>query len=134
MLFSKQFEEMQKFIEQLQDEICTELEYHDNAKFTEDIWKRNEGGGGKTRVIEGKLFEKGGVNISGITGMLPAQIAEQFNVEPQEFAACGLSLVIHPYSPKIPTVHMNIRYFEMQNGKSFPVSRTYAKLIRKKVV
>lgn len=119
MKFTSRFEEMENYIIQLQEVICTEIEYRDEKRFKEDNWERHEGGGGKTKIIEGKTFEKGGVNISKIFGKLPEQIAQQFKIEPQEFAACGLSLVLHPYSPKIPTTHMNIRYFETESGKSW---------------
>ena len=92
-----------------------------NTNFTSDKWKYKDGGGGLTRVLQnGVLFEKGGVNISSIHGKLPKRIAESFNKPyPTPFAACGLSVVIHPYSPKIPTVHMNIRYFETKDQDSW---------------
>jgi coproporphyrinogen III oxidase len=84
------------------------------AKFREDIWERPEGGGGRTRVIEnGNVFEKGGVNISAVHGKLPDSMQKLFNVGEADFFACGLSLVIHPKSPMVPTVHANWRYFEM---------------------
>ena len=76
------------------------------------------GGGGKTRVIaNGKVFEKGGVNTSIVHGELPDTFKEKFGVDEANFYACGLSLVIHPKSPKVPTVHANWRYFEMYDGK-----------------
>ena len=109
---------METFITVLHDKICQGLEANDEAEFIEDDWIREEGGGGKTRVIQnGKVFDKGGVNISSVSGVLPEDIAAKFNVRKSEFSACGISLVIHPYSPKIPTIHMNLRYFEMENGK-----------------
>lgn len=120
MKFSNQFKLMEEFISNLQKEICSALELQDVVKFSEDIWKRNEGGGGKTKVIQnGKIFEKGGVNISSVYGELPEILTKQFSVEKSNFAACGISLVIHPFTPKIPTIHMNVRYFEMENGKSW---------------
>ena len=86
------------------------------AKFKEDVWERPEGGGGKTRVIEnGNVFEKGGVNISAVYGKLPKSMQSYFNVGDVDFYACGLSLVIHPKNPMVPTVHANWRYFEMYN-------------------
>lgn len=104
-----------KYIHQLQDTITSKLEAIDGkAKFQEDIWKRPEGGGGRTRVIEnGNVFEKGGVNISGVHGKLPDSMQEYFGVEDADFFACGLSLVLHPKNPMVPTVHANWRYFEM---------------------
>jgi coproporphyrinogen III oxidase len=103
------------YIEQLQDSITSKLEEVDGiATFKEDIWERPEGGGGRTRVIEnGAVFEKGGVNISGVHGELPDSMKAYFGVEDANFFACGLSLVLHPKSPMVPTVHANWRYFEM---------------------
>lgn len=103
------------YIENLQDEITAALEQVDaSAKFKEDIWKRPEGGGGRTRVIEnGDIIEKGGVNISGVHGALPKTMQAYFGVGEVDFFACGLSLVIHPKNPMAPTVHANWRYFEM---------------------
>ncbi|HEX6982102.1 MAG TPA: oxygen-dependent coproporphyrinogen oxidase [Balneolaceae bacterium] len=103
------------YIENLQDEICSRLEEIDGkAKFLHDDWERNGGGGGHSRVIEkGAVFEKGGVNISTVHGELPELIRERFEVEQGWFWAGGISLVIHPQSPMIPTVHANFRYFEL---------------------
>ncbi|WP_346883794.1 oxygen-dependent coproporphyrinogen oxidase [uncultured Algibacter sp.] len=104
-----------QYIQNLQDAITTKLEAIDGkAKFKEDIWKRPEGGGGRTRVIEnGNVFEKGGVNISGVNGKLPKSMQTYFKVGEVDFFACGLSLVLHPKNPMVPTVHANWRYFEM---------------------
>ncbi|APQ17478.1 oxygen-dependent coproporphyrinogen oxidase [Maribacter hydrothermalis] len=103
------------YIEQLQDTITSKLEQVDGtATFKEDIWVRPEGGGGRTRVIEnGNVFEKGGVNISGVHGELPESMKAYFGVKDANFFACGLSLVLHPKNPMVPTVHANWRYFEM---------------------
>ena len=103
------------YIQNLQDIITAKLEEVDGkAKFQEDIWKRPEGGGGRTRVIEnGGVFEKGGVNISGVHGELPKSMRTYFGVADADFFACGLSLVLHPKNPMVPTVHANWRYFEM---------------------
>jgi coproporphyrinogen III oxidase len=105
---------------ELQDKICVALENIDaKAKFVEDKWQREEGGGGKTRIIRnGNLFEKGGVNTSVVYGELPDLFKQKFKTEQANFYACGISLVIHPFSPKIPTVHANWRYFEMYNKKN----------------
>ena len=104
-----------QYIQTLQDKICKGLEDIDGAsQFREDIWERPEGGGGRTRVIEnGAVFEKGGVNISAVHGKLPDSMQKLFNVGEADFFACGLSLVIHPKNPRVPTVHANWRYFEM---------------------
>lgn len=103
------------YIQQLQDTITSQLEAIDGkAKFRQDFWKRPEGGGGRTRVIEkGHVFEKGGVNISAVYGSLPKTMQSYFNVGECDFFACGLSLVLHPKNPFVPTVHANWRYFEM---------------------
>lgn len=104
-----------QYIQQLQDTITSGLEAVDGtAKFRQDIWERTEGGGGRTRVIEnGSVFEKGGVNISAVHGPLPPAMQAYFKVGDVDFFACGLSLVIHPKNPFVPTVHANWRYFEM---------------------
>ena len=108
-----------KYLHELQDTITSKLEMIDGSSvFKEDIWKRNEGGGGRTRIIEnGAIFEKGGVNISGVHGKLPTSMESYFNVKNVDFFACGLSLVLHPKNPMAPTVHANWRYFEMYNKK-----------------
>ncbi len=107
------------YIQKLQDQICKRIEEIDEkAYFKEDLWSRPEGGGGRTRVIEnGNLFEKGGVNISAVHGKLPHSMQNLFNVGEVDFFACGLSLVIHPKNPMVPTVHANWRYFEMYDDK-----------------
>jgi coproporphyrinogen III oxidase len=111
-------EQFYKYLQSLQDTICASLETLDGeAKFVEDLWNRPEGGGGRTRVItEGEVFEKGGVNISSVHGELPLALRKQFGVETGDFYACGLSLVIHPKNPMVPTVHANWRYFEMYDA------------------
>ncbi|MEL6916541.1 MAG: oxygen-dependent coproporphyrinogen oxidase [Bacteroidota bacterium] len=108
-------EQFYSYIQQLQDVITSKLEEVDSlAKFQEDLWERPEGGGGRTRVISnGKVFEKGGVNISAVHGALPQSMQNYFDVKDVDFFACGLSLVIHPKNPMVPTVHANWRYFEM---------------------
>jgi coproporphyrinogen III oxidase len=110
-------EQFSAYIRGLQDAITSKLEDIDGlATFQEDLWKRPEGGGGRTRVIEnGAVFEKGGVNISEVHGKLPESMQQYFGVKDANFFACGLSLVLHPHSPMVPTVHANWRYFEMYN-------------------
>lgn len=107
------------FIHDLQDRICASIETLDSrAKFREDQWQRPAGGGGKTRVIaDGLVFEKGGVNTSVVHGELPELIRERFGVDQGYFMAAGLSLVIHPVNPHVPTVHANYRYFELYDGE-----------------
>lgn len=103
------------YIQVLQNTITSKLEEIDGkAKFREDVWDRTEGGGGRSRVIEnGAIFEKGGVNISAVHGELPKSMQAYFGVRDADFFACGLSLVLHPRNPMVPTVHANWRYFEM---------------------
>lgn len=114
-------DEFYNYICRLQDQVTMALEKTDGkARFKEDIWARSEGGGGRTRVIEnGAVFEKGGVNISAVHGPLPESMQTYFKVKEVNFYACGLSLVLHPQNPFVPTVHANWRYFEMydKSGK-----------------
>ncbi len=113
-------EKFYAYIQNLQDKITSRLEAVDGtAKFKQEFWDREEGGGGRTRVIEnGSVFEKGGVNISAVHGMLPEAMKTHFKVSEGHFFACGLSLVLHPQNPFVPTVHANWRYFELydENG------------------
>ncbi len=106
-----------EFIHTLQDKICEAFELEDGkAKFIEDKWERPGGGGGKTRIISnGGVIEKGGVNTSVVHGNLPEIMQKKLGVEHSRFFACGLSLVIHPINPFVPTVHANYRYFELFN-------------------
>ncbi len=110
------------YIRSLQNSITAKLEAIDGkSKFKEDIWERPEGGGGRSRILEnGDVFEKGGVNISAVHGELPAGMQDYFGVAEADFYACGLSLVLHPVNPMVPTVHANWRYFEMydKNGNT----------------
>jgi coproporphyrinogen III oxidase len=96
----------------LQERICRELAELDNkAAFREDIWQREGGGGGRSRVLaDGTLFEKAGVNFSDVRGEMPESFAGQVPGAGRNFTAAGISLVLHPRSPLIPTVHANFRY------------------------
>ena len=107
------------YIENLQDRITQKLtEVDGKGRFKEDFWERSGGGGGRTRVIEnGAVFEKGGVNISAVHGELPESMKNYFKVKVGDFFACGLSMVIHPKNPFVPTVHANWRYFELYNSR-----------------
>jgi len=100
-----------------QDDICLALEKVDGCKFTEDLWLRPGGGGGKTRILKGNIIEKGGVNFSAIDGQLPESLCKLMELEPCEFFASGVSIVMHPVNPWVPITHMNIRYFETSTGK-----------------
>lgn len=99
----------------IQDEITKALEELDGgAKFQEEIWERQGGGGGRTRIIQnGNILEKGGVNFSAVHGKLPEPIKKAFGVDEDDFFATGVSIVLHPNNPHVPIIHMNIRYFEL---------------------
>jgi coproporphyrinogen III oxidase len=99
----------------LQLSICEAIESEDGTgKFQLDQWQRPGGGGGDTRVIEnGNVIEKGGVNFSAVYGELPPNISSALGVASNEFFATGVSIVMHPSNPHVPIIHMNVRYFEM---------------------
>lgn len=108
-------EQIAEAYQEIQDEICAGLELADGkGKFQEELWERDGGGGGRTRIIQnGNFLEKGGVNFSAVHGKLPEAIKKAFGVSTDDFFATGVSIVIHPNHPWIPIIHMNIRYFEM---------------------
>lgn len=111
-------EQISDWLRGLQDNICTSLEELDGqGVFREDKWDRPGGGGGRARVIQGQVIEKGGVNFSAVHGQLPAKIAAALQLDAGEFYATGVSIVLHPKSPEIPIIHMNVRYFEVTGGK-----------------
>jgi coproporphyrinogen III oxidase len=96
----------------LQDRVCAALtELDGQSSFREDAWARPGGGGGRTRVLaDGGVFEKAGVNFSEVFGQFSEELAKQIPGEGREFTASGISLVLHPRSPLVPTVHANFRY------------------------
>jgi coproporphyrinogen III oxidase len=120
-------EEWINFIHQLQNDICHSLEEADGkAKFIEDAWERPEGGGGKTRVIaNGNVFEKGGVNTSIVFGDVTEAMRIQLKIDGAKWFACGLSLVIHPFNPFVPTVHANYRMFELYDINDEVIDRWF---------
>lgn len=105
----------------LQDLITNELKRIDpSIKLTEDIWERkdflgNEGGGGRTRAFEGEIIENAGVNISRIMGSVDPKFADKLQGSGDTMFACGISLIIHPKNPRVPTVHANFRMIERGN-------------------
>lgn len=119
MSFSR--EDVVRFIQELQNRICLSLEHFEpEARFKRDSWDRPGGGGGDTRVISGgKVFEKGGVNTSVVYGELPEVMMKRLNTDESQFFATGVSLVIHPHNPQVPTVHANFRYFQQQKRAWF---------------
>ncbi len=107
------------YIHQLQDRICDAVAAADGkARFKEDYWERNGGGSGKTRIISnGNVFEKGGVNTSVVYGDVTDTMRKSLQIEGQKWFACGLSLVLHPSNPMVPTTHANWRYFELYDAE-----------------
>lgn len=109
----------------LQDDICQQLTEEDgSAAFVEDTWERPGGGGGRTRVISnGDVFEQGGVNFSHVMGdrLPPSATAQRPELAGRHFQAMGVSLVIHPLNPLIPTSHANVRFFVAEKAGETPV-------------
>jgi coproporphyrinogen III oxidase len=113
-IVSDLFDRAAKFFHDLQSEICRSLADADGAReFGADAWERPGGGGGVARVLEnGALFEKAGVNWSNVSGELPAELADTMPGTGRAFRASGVSLVLHPRSPMVPTTHANFRCLE----------------------
>ena len=101
-----------EYLRGLQDCICAALEAADGQRrFREDCWARADGGGGRSRVlVEGGVFEKAGVNFSEVFGDMSPEFAKQIPGQGTKFTATGISLVLHPRNPHVPTVHANFRY------------------------
>jgi coproporphyrinogen III oxidase len=115
------------FIHDLQNQICKDLEDADGRSFFgEDRWERAGGGGGKTKILaDGKLIEKGGVNTSVVFGKVNDIMREQLKIDGSRWFACGLSTVIHPVNPYVPTVHGNWRYFELYDEAGSVIDRWF---------
>lgn len=115
-----QLNEIKAFFMDLQDRICAGLEALDGSgtRFVEDLWQRPEGGGGRTRVFSGgSVIEKGGVNFSHVHGPMPEKISAKLKLPTGvQFHATGVSIVLHSSHPQVPIIHMNVRYFEVENG------------------
>ena len=115
---------VERYLLDLQDRICAALSGLDGAAFREDNWIRETGGGGRSRVLEdGVLFEKAGINFSKVYGAdLPASAtAHRPELAGREFEAMGVSLVIHPRNPHVPTSHANVRFFIARKPEADPV-------------
>lgn len=114
-----------EFLKSLQDQICASLEAADGSgKFIEDNWVREEGGGGRTRVLtNGSVIEQGGVNFSVVSGdkLPPSATAHRPELAGRKWQACGVSLVIHPKNPFIPISHANVRFFIAEKEGEAPV-------------
>ena len=116
---------VKEYLMDLQDRICAALEKEDGqVKFIEEVWQRKEGGGGRTRVLrDGAVFEQAGVNFSHVMGasMPPSATAHRPELAGRSFEAMGVSLVIHPSNPFVPTTHLNVRLFVARKEGQEPV-------------
>lgn len=108
-------EQIAEKFKEIQQSIIKQLEECDGlGKFSYDVWERKQGGGGITRVIQnGSAFDKGGVNFSAVFGDTPEFLKKEYTEDNKAFYATGVSIVIHPHNPFVPIIHMNIRYFEL---------------------
>ncbi|KAG8043409.1 hypothetical protein GUJ93_ZPchr0458g22397 [Zizania palustris] len=129
-------ERFETMIRRVQGEVCAALEEADGSgkRFVEDVWSRPGGGGGISRVLQdGRVFEKAGVNVSVVYGVMPPDAyraakgaagkngaAEDQKAGPVPFFAAGISSVLHPKNPFAPTLHFNYRYFETDAPKDTP--------------
>ena len=118
-------EAVKHYLLTLQDNICQQLEAEDGgATFVEEVWERPSGGSGRTRVLSnGQVFEQGGVNFSHVFGdtLPPSATAQRPELTGRSFQAMGVSLVIHPHNPMIPTSHANVRFFVAEKAGEEPV-------------
>ncbi|HET7267026.1 MAG TPA: oxygen-dependent coproporphyrinogen oxidase [Oleiagrimonas sp.] len=122
---NEQADRVDNVLSELQDRICRAIEDVDgHARFAEDAWKRAAGGGGRTRVLkDGGVFEQAGVNFSRVYGsrLPPSASAHRPELAGRSFIATGVSLVLHPHNPHVPTAHANVRYFEADAPGEEPV-------------
>jgi len=118
-------EQVREYLLSLQDIICNAFEQLDGrAAFIEDSWQREEGGGGRSRVMEGgAVFEKAGINFSHVYGAVlpPSATSSRPELAGRSFQAMGVSLVIHPHNPYVPTSHANVRFFVAEKDGADPV-------------
>jgi coproporphyrinogen III oxidase len=114
-------EKISEWFKSLQENICDQLEKLDGkGRFYEDLWQRKGGGGGRTRIIgNGNILEKGGVNFSEVFGETTENMVKSHGLPETDFYATGISIVLHPFHPMIPIIHMNTRYFEMGSGEKW---------------
>ena len=121
----KQIDDVSNYLQSLQNRIVSELEHIDGkAEFHEDTWTREGGGGGQSRVLKnGGVFEQAGVNFSHVFGdqLPPSATKSRPDLAGKGFQAMGVSLVLHPYNPYVPTTHANFRFFIAAPGDSKPV-------------
>jgi coproporphyrinogen III oxidase len=110
---------VRRYLLDLQDRIVAQMQSLDGGRFARDEWTRAEGGGGITRILEGgKLLERAGVGFSHVTGtqLPPSASAHRPEIAGRPWEAMGVSLVFHPRNPHVPTVHMNVRFFQAEGG------------------
>jgi coproporphyrinogen III oxidase len=116
---------VRNYLLDLRDRICTALEQEDGkGKFRDDTWERPEGGGGQSRVLtDGAVFEQAGVNYSHVHGknLPPSATAQRPEIAGRSFQALGVSLVMHPRNPHVPTAHCNVRFFSAERNGADPV-------------
>ena len=120
MLMIKNSQSVRDYLLALQNKITEKLQEQETVSFIEDRWKRDEGGGGQSRILEnGDIFEKAGINFSDVQGKhLPASATnKRQNLENASFRAMGISLVFHPRNPFVPTCHMNLRFFSVMKDE-----------------
>lgn len=116
--------QVRQYFLSLQDTICDALGLLDGNPFIEDTWQREEGGGGCSRILtDGSIIEKGGVNFSHISGaVMPASAtAHRPELAGRRYEAMGVSVVMHPHNPYVPTSHMNVRFFIAENEGEQPI-------------
>lgn len=111
--------EIAEYFKNLQNNICLEIEKADaGGTFTTDEWQHTEGGGGRSRILQkGYVLEKAGVNFSAVEGKVFPKMREALKLEGEQFFATGVSIVMHPFSPMVPIIHMNVRYFEIPGDR-----------------
>ena len=121
---SVDFQGVRQYLAGLQEKIAVRLEDVDGGAFRRDAWERADGGGGDSRVVEdGQVFERAGVNFSHVfgAGLPPSASASRPELAGRSFQATGVSLVLHPRNPYVPTVHMNVRFFVAEKAGVAPV-------------
>ena len=116
---------VKQYLLQLQDRLCQTFEViEDGMRFREDLWERDSGGGGRSRVLSGgKKFEQGGVSFSHIYGdaLPPSATSKRPRLTGRKFQALGISVVMHPLNPYVPTTHMNLRFFVSEEQNKLPI-------------
>ncbi|MHB8472101.1 MAG: oxygen-dependent coproporphyrinogen oxidase [Gammaproteobacteria bacterium] len=118
-------EAVRRYLLELQDRIATAVEQADGAaRFREDVWQRDQGGGGRSRVFtDGAVFEQAGINFSHVSGsaLPPSATAQRPELAGRAFQALGVSVVLHPLNPYVPTTHANVRFFLAEKPAAEPV-------------